>query len=54
MDLVDSAEFEKNYPYTVGFSKETSGNDADFSNYLEIRVIRSIVDFWKFLNDLDI
>jgi hypothetical protein len=54
-DLVDAAEFEQNYPHTVGFYKETTGNSANFcSNYLEIRVVRSIEEFWKFLNDLNI
>ena len=55
MDIVDVAEFEKNYPHTVGFFKERIDENADFSpNYLEIRVIRCIEEFWKFLNDLDI
>lgn len=54
-DLVDAIEFEKNYPHTVGFFRETidKGTNSCFS-YLEIRVIRSIEEFWKFLNDLNI
>lgn len=55
MDIVDAAEFEKNYPHTVGFFREPIGRDTDFcANYLEIRIIRCIEDFWKFLNDLNI
>jgi hypothetical protein len=55
MDIVDGAEFEKNYPHTVGFFRGPIDNDADFnSNYLEIRVIRCIEEFWKFLNDLNL
>ena len=55
MDIVDTVEFEKNYPHTVGFFREPIDKDTDFnSNYLEIRVIRSIEEFWKFLNDLNI
>ena len=55
MDIVDVAEFENNYPHTVGFFKEPIDENADFSsNYLEIRVIRCIEEFWKFLNDLNI
>jgi hypothetical protein len=58
MDIVDVVEFEKNYPHTVGFFREPidkDTKDANFSfNYLEIRVIRSIEEFWKFLNDLNI
>jgi hypothetical protein len=55
MDLVDTTEFEKNYPHTVGFFRETIDKENNFCpNYLEIRVIRSIEEFWKFLNDLNI
>ena len=55
MDIVDLEEFEKNYPHTVGFFRERIDKDTDFSfTYLEIRVIRCIEEFWKFLNDLDI
>jgi hypothetical protein len=55
MDIVDIAEFEKNYPHTVGFFREPMDNETNFcSNYLEIRIIRTIEEFWKFLNDLNI
>jgi hypothetical protein len=55
MDIVDIAEFEKNYPHTVGFFREPIDNEANFSsNYLELRIIRTIEEFWKFLNDLNI
>jgi hypothetical protein len=55
MEIMDGAEFEKNYPHTVGFFREPIEEDIDFSyNYLEIRVIRCIEEFWKFLNDVNI
>ena len=55
MDVVDGGEFEKNYLHTVGYFKKTIDENTEFSsNYLEIRVIRCIEEFWKFLNDLDI
>ena len=55
MDIVDVAEFENNYPHTVGFFRESIDKDTNCGfNYLEIRVIRCIEEFWKFLNDLDI
>jgi len=55
MDIVDAEEFEKNYPHTVGFFREPIDKDTNFSGtYLEIRVIRCIEEFWKFLNDLNI
>ena len=54
MDIVDVVEFENNYPHTVGFFKGQIDKDTDLPNYLEIRVIRCIEEFWKFLNDLNI
>lgn len=55
VDIVDVAEFEKNYPHTVGFFRGPIDNDNNFCcSYLEIRVVSSIEEFWKFLNDLNI
>jgi len=55
MDVLEVDLFEKNYPHTVGFFRGKIDKKADFcSNYLEIRIIRCIEDFWKFLNDLNI
>jgi hypothetical protein len=55
IDIVENAEFQSKFPHTVGFSKskicERPGSE---SRYLEIRLIRSVEDFWKFLNDLDL
>ena len=54
-DVLDNPEFEKNVPHTVGFFKEIkdNGNSMKFA-YLEIRMIRSIEEFWKFLNDTNL
>jgi hypothetical protein len=55
MELVDNAKFENSYPHTVGFFREPIIDDANYcSAYLEIRIVRSIEEFWKFLNDLNI
>jgi hypothetical protein len=55
IDLVDVTEFENNYPHTVGFFRGSIDDETNFgSNYLEIRIIRSIEEFWKFLNDTNI
>ncbi len=54
-EIVDSPEFEINFPYTVGFFKGRINEKSDLSSaYLEIRIVRSIEELWKFLNDLDI
>lgn len=54
-EIVDSPGFEENFPYTVGFFRGPIDEKIDLkSAYLEIRVVRSIEEFWKFLNDLNI
>jgi len=54
-EVVDSPEFEGNFPYTVGYFKSPIDDKSDLKAiYLEIRIVRSIEEFWKFLNDLNI
>ena len=54
-DIVDSPMFENGYPYTVGLFKSPVDDADDFeANFLELRIVRCIEDFWKFLNDLNI
>jgi hypothetical protein len=53
--LLDKPEFEENFPHTIGFFKYSSGEGTEFKpDYMEIRVIRSVDDFWLFLNALNI
>jgi len=54
-EVLENPEFEKRYPHTVGYYKESSGEGADFKpDYLEIRKIGTVEEFWLFLNALDI
>jgi len=54
-EVLENREFEQRYPHTVGFYKGSSGEGADFKpEYLEIRRISTVEDFWLFLNALDI
>ena len=54
MEIVDSADFEC-FPHTVGYFKDAGEEKCDSEiPYLEIRIIRSLEDFWKFLNDLNL
>ena len=54
-EIVENPEFERQYPHTVGFYKESSGEAAEFKpEYLEIRRISNVEEFWLFLNALDI
>lgn len=53
--VLDRPEIEGNYPHTVGFYKVSSGKGANFKpEYLELRKIQAVEDFWMFLNALDI
>jgi len=54
-DIIDSPMFENGCPHTVGFFKGPVDKDGNFEkNFLELRIIRCIEEFWKFLNDLNI
>jgi hypothetical protein len=47
--------FENGYPHTVGFFRSPIDEKGNFeANFLELRIIRCIEEFWKFLNDLNI
>ncbi len=54
-DIVDSPLFDNRYPHTVGFFRDSVDKEGNFeANYLELRIVGSIEEFWKFLNDLNI
>jgi len=48
--FLESAEVEQNYPHTVGYYKESSQGTNFNPQYLEIRKIANIEEFWLFLN----
>jgi len=54
-EVLDKPEIERNFPHTVGFYKMSSGKGASFKpEYLELRKIQTVEEFWMFLNALDI
>jgi hypothetical protein len=54
-DVLENPEFETNLPHTVGFFRESTDTSVNaVLAYLELRIIRSIEEFWKFLNDLNL
>jgi hypothetical protein len=49
--FLESTEVEQNYPHTVGYYKESIGEGGSFNpQYLELRKIATIEEFWSFLN----
>jgi hypothetical protein len=55
VDIVDSPMFENGYPHTVGFFRCPVDSEGNFEGtFLELRIVRCIEDFWKFLNDLNL
>ena len=53
-EILENPEIAKSYPHTVCYFKKSSGEGAEFKpEYLEIRRIRTVEDFWLFLNSLD-
>ncbi|MGF3522595.1 MAG: hypothetical protein ACQXXJ_05815 [Candidatus Bathyarchaeia archaeon] len=54
-EFLESPLVEQNYPHTVGYFKVSSGEDANFKpEYLELRTIRCIEEFWLFLNAVNL
>ena len=54
-EFLDSPEVDNNYPYTVGYYKESTGEGASFQpEYLELRRICTVEEFWLFLNASDV
>ena len=54
-EFLDSPEVDNNYPHTVGYYKESTGEGAGFQpEYLELRIIRTVEEFWLFLNASDL
>jgi hypothetical protein len=54
-DFLESLEVDNNYPHTVGYYKESTGEDVSFApEYLELRKICTVEEFWLFLNTSNI
>jgi len=54
-EVLDKHEIDRNYPHTVGFFKVSLGEGASFKpEYLELRKIQTVEEFWEFLNALGI
>jgi len=54
-EFLDSPEVDNNYPHTVGYYKEYKGEGASFQpEYLELRKIFTVEEFWLFLNASDV
>ncbi|MCW4009187.1 MAG: hypothetical protein NWF05_01015 [Candidatus Bathyarchaeota archaeon] len=54
-EILDESKIDQNYPHTVGYFKACSGEAAAFMpEYLELREIRTVEEFWAFLNALNI
>ena len=54
-NFLESIEVEQNYPHTVGYYKHSKTEGTDFQpQYLELRKIASIEEFWLFLNAVNL
>lgn len=54
-DVFERPEVDQKFPHTVGYFKVSCGSGETFKpEYLELRLIRSVEEFWLFLNSLDI
>lgn len=54
-EILENPKFDRCYPHTVGYFKQESRKGKRLNpEYLEIRRINTIEDFWLFLNALDL
>jgi len=54
-EFLESPQVENNYPHTVGYYKQSTGEGPHFKpEYLQLRRICIIDEFWLFLNSLDL
>lgn len=54
-EFLESEKVDRNYPHTVGYYKDFSGEGQHFvPEYLELRKIRFVEEFWLFLNACNI
>jgi hypothetical protein len=54
-EFLESEKVDRNYPHTVGYYKDFSGEGVSFKpEYLELRKIRFVEEFWLFLNACNI
>jgi hypothetical protein len=53
-ELLDKREISECYPHTVGYFKTSGEARNSVPEYLELRIVRSVEEFWAFLNCLDI
>ena len=53
--FLESTEVENKYPHVVGYFKDAEGEGPNLRpQYLEIRKIATVEEFWLFLNALDL
>jgi hypothetical protein len=53
--VIDSPIFDQGYPHTVCLFRGDIKDTVDFHpDFLEMRIVNCIEEFWKFLNDLNI
>jgi len=53
--FLESPEVENKYPHVVGYFKKSEGEGSSFKpQYLEMRKIATVEEFWLFLNTLNV
>ena len=53
-EFLELARVDQNYPHTVGYFKMSLAGGCLQPEYLELREIRSIEEFWLFLNAVNL
>ena len=54
-EILDDPEFEQRYPHTIGYYRESTGDGENLKpEYLELRKVCTVEEFWFLLNSLNI
>jgi hypothetical protein len=53
-NILELPEVENHYPHTVGYFKTPYGDLNSNREYLELREIRTVEEFWAFLNAVNL
>jgi len=53
-EILDLPQVEQHYPHTVGYFKMLFAGSCPKPEYLELREIRNVEEFWAFLNAVNL
>ena len=53
-EILELHKVEQKYPHTVGYFKTSKAGSCSAPEYLELREVRTVEEFWAFLNAVNL